>query len=125
MHGPRTQDEQVVLVRQNVRDGVEELREVLEAMRLTRRPGRAAAVATARVVPDVSRRPMMRRDVRLDPIHHRCPFDPANDDGFAGIDPDEGELVRARTVRRPSLHGLNPHERAQAGRSSASTARSA
>ena len=70
MHGPRTQEEQVVLVRQNVRDGVEEPREMLEAMRLTSRLGRAAAVATARVVADLSRRPMMRRDVRLDPFQH-------------------------------------------------------
>ena len=125
MHGPRTEQEQVVLVRQNARDGVQEPREVLEAMPLTRRPGRAAAVATARVVPDVSRRPMMRWDVGLDPFHHRYPFNPANDNGLAGIDPDEGELSRAWPVCRPWRHGLNLHERAQAGRSSASMARSA
>lgn len=126
MHGPRTHEEQVVLMRQNARHRVEEPREMLEPVRLTRCLRRAAAaVANARVVPDVSCRPMMRRDVRLDPFQHRCPVDPAKDDGLAGIDPDEGDLSRTRPVRRSWMQSLNLHERAQAGRSSASIARSA
>ena len=119
----RPDDEQVFIPRQPRRDGVNEPSEMLEPVRLAGRLRRASAtMSNTRGVSNVACRPVVRRHVRPDVIESGRAIDAPDDDGLAGVDPDEGD---ARGFRGFRPHCLADHERAHAGRSSASTARSA
>jgi hypothetical protein len=120
------QDHQVILVRQHICDRVEEPCEVLETMRLTRcLRNTSAPVADVWVVTDVAGRPMMGRDIGLDPLQDRRLLYPPHNDALASVDPDERERARCWRVNRLWMHDPTRHDHAHAGRSSFALARSA
>jgi hypothetical protein len=114
VHGTRTEDEQVVVGGQAVRDVLDELPEVLEAVWLAgrlRTP--ASTVANHWVVPDMAGGATVGRHLGVHPLDMGPIAVPADDDRLTCVDPDEGA----------GWHGS--HERAHAGRVSLSAARSA
>lgn len=90
-HRARAKDEEIGLAGDARRDRLDELRSVLQSMRLTRRLGRTTTAMThGGVVPNVTRRPTMGRDLGLDPLQHLPITVQPDDDGLACIDPDKG-----------------------------------
>jgi hypothetical protein len=109
-------ENQQVLVLDPRGDPVEEPVAVLQAVRFACRLADATtAVPAARVVSHMACRPVMGWDLGLDALDPRPAIQPADDDGFARVDPDQG---RAR-VDRPrgwSMPGADlGHDSAQAG----------
>jgi hypothetical protein len=125
-HGPRTEDEQILVRRQSMCDLLDEPREMLEAVRLA--GGLRASTSTVAdrwVVPDMAGRPTVSRHLGVHPLDIGLIVMPADDDRLAGVNPDEsaGCHVVASCRRLPGR--AHDHERDQAGRVSVSAARSA
>lgn len=121
----RPEDDQLVIRGHASRNELHEPRQVLQAALLTGVLGRSAAVPDRRVVADVPRRPMMGWHVRvvsLQPYRTRLP---AGDDGFAGVDPDDGAVLGGVMSRLQDVFTGIVHDCAHAGRSPRSAARSA
>jgi hypothetical protein len=70
---------------------LKETRETLEPARLAGRLRSAAAMPHGGVVPEMARRPVMRRQVGPYPRQRRHGFDLPGDDRLAGIDPDQSD----------------------------------
>jgi hypothetical protein len=89
-HRPWADEDEVAVPRQRVGDGPDEPAEMLEPLRLASGLRRSAAAMSNRwVVPDMTRRAVMRRDIRHDAGDPRHADDPTNDDRPAGVDPHE------------------------------------
>ena len=125
-NGPGPEDLQIVVGWQPFGDPGHEPLQVLEAARLAGVLGAAAAtVADARVVTHVARAPTMGRHVGQGMLDQDPVIAAADDDRFAGVDPDERARSRRRLLDRRLLLGRRDHDRAHAGPVSALAARSA
>jgi len=118
MTGP--QDDHVLVVRESTRDLLDETSEVFLAVSFQRALGRASTTVTdVRSVTDMTRRAMARRDVGSETLEVDCTAGPSGDDGFASIDPDEGDVARAlsaapvgtRLPSESSVARVHPHDR--------------
>lgn len=121
----RPEDDQLVIRGHPTGDQFHEPRQVLQAALLTGVLGRPAAMPDRRVVADMPRRPMMGWHVRvvsLQPYRTRLP---AGDDGFAGVDPNEGAVLGGVVSRLQDVFTGVVHDCAHTGRSPRSAARSA
>jgi hypothetical protein len=124
-HRPRPEDEQVVVPGQLLGDAGDEPVQVLQAARLARRlRSTASPVADRRIVTDVSGGAVMGRHIRGQPDDPSPTAPLTDDDGFAGVDPDQRESAGLGAVRRQIGSRRPGHACAQAG-ASPSTARSA
>jgi hypothetical protein len=126
VHVARTEDEQGVVRGQAVRDVLDELLEVFEAMWLAGRLRSAAStVANHRVVPDVAGRATVGGHLGVQPLDMGLIALPTDDDGLACIDPHKGAGWHGIGSRGPEPGDARAQERAHAGRESLSVARSA
>jgi malic enzyme len=99
-HGPRTEDEQILVRRQAMRDLFDEPREMLEAVRLAgglRWP--TAAVADPWFVPNMAGCSVVSRHLGVHPLDLRLIVVPADDDRLTGVDPDERTGRPGRPVK--------------------------
>ena len=117
MTGP--QDDHVFVVGESTRDLLDETSEVFLAVSLERVLGRASTTVTdLRSVTDATRRAMARRDVGFEMLEVGSTAGPTGDDGFAGIDPDEGDVARvllagpvgSRLPSEPSVARVRAHD---------------
>jgi hypothetical protein len=115
--GPWTEDQQVVARGQPVRDVSDESVQVFDPMRLAGRLRAPAAVTDGGIVPDMTGCPVMSRHRRFHSIDVHPVAPHPDDEGVPGVDPDK----RGRST----VDDFRSHERAHAGPSSASSARSA
>ena len=93
MAGP--QDEHVLVVGESTCDLVDESGEVFLTVSFQRALGRASTTMTdLRSVTEMARRAMARWDVGSEVLEVGSFAGPPGDDGFASIDPDEGDVAR-------------------------------
>lgn len=91
VHAARTEDEQGVVRGQAIRDVLDELPEVFEAMWLAGRLRSAAStVANHRVVPDMAGRVTVCGHLGVQPLDIGLIALPTDDDGLTRVDPDKG-----------------------------------
>jgi len=118
MTGP--QDDHVLVVGESTRDLVDESGEVFLAVSFQRVLGRApTAMTDLWSVTEMTRRAMARRDVGSEMLEVGSTAGPTGDDGFASIDPDEGDVARvllagpvgSRLPSEPSVARVHPHDR--------------
>jgi len=116
----RPQDEHVLVVGKSTCDLVDESGEVFLAVSLQRALGRASTtMADLRSVTDTTRRAMARRDVGFEMLEVGSTAGPPGDDGFASIDPDEGDVahvllagpVGSRLPSEPGVARVHTHDR--------------
>jgi hypothetical protein len=118
MTGP--QDEHVLVVGKSTRDLVDESGEVFLAVSFQRVLRRVSTAMTdLRSVTEMTRRAMARRDVGFEMLEVDSTTGPTGDDGFASIDPDEGDVARvllagpagSRLPSEPSVARVHTHDR--------------
>lgn len=114
------QDDHVLVVGESTRDLLDESSEVFLAVSFQRVLGRATTTVTdLRSVTEMTRRAMARRDVGFEMLEVASTAGPPSDDGFASIDPDEGDVARvllagpvgSRLPSEPSVARVHTHDR--------------
>ena len=110
----------VLVVAESARDLLDESSQVFLAVSFQRALGRASTTVTdLRSVTDTTRRAMARRDVGFEMLEVGSAAGPTGDDGFASIDPDEGDVARVllagpvgpRLPLEPNVARVHTHDR--------------